>query len=100
MHDDVAGRLDCGSTDRVQRVLGWIAHCLSHFSMAVPSLCVLSLGLVLIVIGTGLLKAMWAGIVGRLYRRMMSDGTPGVIFYMGSHGAFVARSCADISASV
>ena len=38
-----------------------------HFSMAVPSLTTFYLGLVLIVIGTGLLKGNVSVIVGRLY---------------------------------
>jgi proton-dependent oligopeptide transporter, POT family len=63
-----------------------------HFSMAVPSLTTFYLGLVLIVIGTGLLKGNVSVIVGRLYGQHDSRRDAGYsIFYMGINtGAFVA----------
>jgi POT family proton-dependent oligopeptide transporter len=63
-----------------------------HFSMAVPSLTTFYLGLVLIVIGTGLLKGNVSVIVGRLYGEHDSRRDAGYsIFYMGINtGAFVA----------
>jgi len=63
-----------------------------HFSMAVPSLTTFYLGLVLIVIGTGLLKGNVSVIVGRLYGKDDGRRDAGYsIFYMGINtGAFVA----------
>ena len=63
-----------------------------HFSMAVPSLTTFYLGLVLIVIGTGLLKGNVSVIVGRLYGPDDGRRDAGYsIFYMGINtGAFVA----------
>ena len=63
-----------------------------HFSMAVPTLTTFYLGLVLIVIGTGLLKGNVSVIVGRLYRHDDVRRDAGFsIFYMGINtGAFVA----------
>ena len=46
---------------------GGILIACGHFSMAVPSLTTFYLGLLLIVIGTGLLKGNVSVIVGRLY---------------------------------
>src|SRR6266436_5063720 len=46
---------------------GGILIASGHFSMAVPSLTTFYLGLLLIVIGTGLLKGNISVIVGRLY---------------------------------
>ena len=48
-------------------LVGGILIASGHFSMAVPSLATFYLGLVLIVIGTGLLKGNVSVIVGRLY---------------------------------
>lgn len=63
-----------------------------HFSMAVPTLAMFYLGLVLIVIGTGLLKGNVSIIVGRLYAQDDQRRDAGFsIFYMGINlGAFVA----------
>ena len=63
-----------------------------HFSMAVPTITTFYLGLVLIVIGTGLLKGNVSVIVGRLYRHDDARRDAGFsIFYMGINtGAFVA----------
>jgi POT family proton-dependent oligopeptide transporter len=71
---------------------GGILIASGHFSMALPSLTTFYLGLVLIVVGTGLLKGNVSVIVGRLYSA--SDGRRDAgysIFYMGINtGAFVA----------
>jgi POT family proton-dependent oligopeptide transporter len=63
-----------------------------HFSMAVPSLATFYLGLVLIVVGTGLLKGNVSVIVGRLYSEKDERRDAGYsIFYMGINlGAFIA----------
>ena len=63
-----------------------------HFSMAIPSLATFYLGLVLIVIGTGLLKGNVSVIVGRLYAQDDPRRDAGFsIFYMGINtGAFLA----------
>ena len=63
-----------------------------HFSMAVPSLVTFYLGLVLIVIGTGLLKGNVSVIVGQLYTADDHRRDAGFsIFYMGINlGAFLA----------
>jgi POT family proton-dependent oligopeptide transporter len=65
---------------------------LGHFSMAVPSLSTFYLGLLLIVIGTGLLKGNVSVIVGRLYGVDDERRDAGYsIFYMGINvGAFLA----------
>src|SRR3954465_15040254 len=71
---------------------GGILIAIGHFCMAFPGLSTFYLGLVLIVIGTGLLKGNVSVIVGRLYGK--DDGRRDAgnsIFYMGSNpGAFVA----------
>jgi len=63
-----------------------------HFSMAIPHLSTFYLGLVLIVIGTGLLKPNISAIVGELYPEGGARRDAGFsIFYMGINlGAFVA----------
>jgi POT family proton-dependent oligopeptide transporter len=63
-----------------------------HFSMAIPSLTSFYVGLVLIVIGTGLLKGNVSVIVGRLYGPADERRDAGYsIFYMGINtGAFIA----------
>jgi POT family proton-dependent oligopeptide transporter len=63
-----------------------------HFSMAVPSLSMFYLGLLLIVLGTGLLKGNVSVIVGRLYGPADVRRDAGYsIFYMGINlGAFIA----------
>ena len=71
---------------------GGILIASGHFSMAVPSLSTFYLGLLLIVIGTGLLKGNVSVIVGRLYGANDARRDAGYsIFYMGINtGAFVA----------
>src|ERR671919_1707365 len=71
---------------------GGILIASGHFSMAIPTLSSFYLGLVLIVVGTGLLKGNVSVIVGRLYSAEDSRRDAGYsIFYMGINtGAFVA----------
>ena len=71
---------------------GGILIASGHFSMAVPSLATFYLGLLLIVIGTGLLKGNVSVIVGRLYSADDTRRDSGYsIFYMGINtGAFIA----------
>jgi POT family proton-dependent oligopeptide transporter len=71
---------------------GGILIASGHFSMAVPSLTTFYLGLLLIVIGTGLLKGNVSVIVGRLYSANDGRRDAGYsIFYMGINtGAFLA----------
>jgi POT family proton-dependent oligopeptide transporter len=73
-------------------LVGGVLIASGHFSMAVPSLTTFYLGLVLIVIGTGLLKGNVSVIVGRLYGTHDVRRDAGYsIFYMGINtGAFVA----------
>jgi proton-dependent oligopeptide transporter, POT family len=63
-----------------------------HFSMAVPALSTFYLGLVLIVLGTGLLKGNIAVLVGKLYAPTDNRRDAGFsIYYMGINlGAFLA----------
>jgi len=71
---------------------GGVLIAAGHFSMAVPSLAMFYLGLLLIVIGTGLLKGNVSVIVGRLYSPEDGRRDAGYsIFYMGINtGAFIA----------
>jgi proton-dependent oligopeptide transporter, POT family len=71
---------------------GGILIACGHFSMAIPSLTTFYLGLVLIVIGTGLLKGNVSVIVGRLYSADDIRRDAGYsIYYMGINtGAFIA----------
>jgi POT family proton-dependent oligopeptide transporter len=71
---------------------GGIVIASGHFSMAVPSLATFYLGLVLIVIGTGLLKGNISVIVGQLYSPQDNRRDAGFsIYYMGINlGAFIA----------
>jgi POT family proton-dependent oligopeptide transporter len=71
---------------------GGILIAAGHFSMAVPTLAMFYLGLVLIVIGTGLLKGNVSVIVGRLYTPDDTRRDAGFsIFYMGINlGAFIS----------
>ena len=73
-------------------LIGGILIACGHFSMAVPVLSMFYLGLVLIVVGTGLLKGNVSVIVGRLYGTNDGRRDAGYsIFYMGINtGAFVA----------
>ena len=70
---------------------GGIVIALGHFSLAVPSDEMFFLGLVLVVIGTGLLKPNVSTIVGELYPDGGSRRDAGFsIFYMGINvGAFI-----------
>jgi proton-dependent oligopeptide transporter, POT family len=72
--------------------VGGIIIASGHFSMAVPGLPFFFTGLVLIVIGTGLLKPNVSTIVGTLYSRDDNRRDAGFsIFYMGINlGAFIA----------
>jgi POT family proton-dependent oligopeptide transporter len=71
---------------------GGILIASGHFSMAVPSISTFYLGLVLIVIGTGLLKGNIAVLVGQLYAPNDNRRDAGFsIYYMGINlGAFLA----------
>ena len=71
---------------------GGILIASGHFSMAVPSIVTFYLGLLLIVIGTGLLKGNVSVIVGQLYTPEDKRRDAGFsIFYMGINlGAFIA----------
>jgi POT family proton-dependent oligopeptide transporter len=71
---------------------GGVVIALGHFSMAFPSLSTFYLGLVLIVIGTGLLKGNISVLVGQLYREGDKRRDAGFsIYYMGINlGAFLA----------
>jgi POT family proton-dependent oligopeptide transporter len=73
-------------------LFGGILIAAGHFSMAVPSVASFYLGLLLIVIGTGLLKGNVSVIVGRLYAPDDARRDAGYsIFYMGINlGAFIA----------
>jgi proton-dependent oligopeptide transporter, POT family len=73
-------------------LLGGCIIALGHFSMAIESLATFYLGLVLIVIGTGLLKPNVSTMVGELYPEGGARRDAGFsIFYMGINlGAFVA----------
>lgn len=71
--------------------LGGVIIALGHFSMAVPVTAGFFTGLILIVIGTGLLKPNVSAIVGDLYPEGGARRDAGFsIFYMGINiGAFV-----------
>ena len=73
-------------------LIGAIIIALGHFSMAMPSVSTFYLGLVLIVIGTGLLKPNISTMVGELYPEGGARRDAGFsVFYMGINlGAFVA----------
>jgi POT family proton-dependent oligopeptide transporter len=73
-------------------LLGGIIIALGHFAMAFPSVNTFFLGLVLIVIGTGLLKPNVSSLVGTLYNRKDQRRDAGFsLFYMGINlGAFIA----------
>jgi POT family proton-dependent oligopeptide transporter len=70
---------------------GGIGIALGHFSLAVPTTAFFYLGLVLIVLGTGLLKPNISVIVGQLYGPQDGRRDAGFsIFYMGINlGAFL-----------
>jgi POT family proton-dependent oligopeptide transporter len=71
---------------------GGITIAAGHFSMAFPSLTTFYLGLVLIVLGTGLLKGNISVLVGQLYAEGDNRRDAGFsIYYMGINtGAFLA----------
>ena len=73
-------------------LVGGIIIACGHFSMAFPDLPFFFAGLVLIVIGTGLLKPNVSTIVGTLYRKDDARRDAGFsLFYMGINlGAFFA----------
>ncbi len=71
-------------------LFGGVLIALGHYSMAVPMVPTFYLGLVLIVLGTGLLKPNVSAIVGDLYKDKGARRDAGFsIFYMGINiGAF------------
>ncbi len=71
---------------------GGILITMGHFSMAIPTTSTFFIGLVLIVLGTGLLKPNISAIVGDLYPEGGARRDAGFsIFYMGINlGAFIA----------
>lgn len=71
---------------------GGVIIAAGHFSMAAPFQSTFYLGLVLIVLGTGLLKPNISSVVGQLYRTEDERRDAGFsIFYMGINiGAFAA----------
>src|SRR2546423_4987105 len=73
-------------------LIGGIVIACGHFSMAVPGLPFFFGGLLLIIIGTGLLKPNVSTMVGPLYRRDDARRDAGFsLFYMGINtGAFFA----------
>ena len=73
-------------------LVGGVLIALGHYSMALNVRPLFFAGLVLIVLGTGLLKANIASIVGQLYEQGDTRRDAGFsIFYMGINlGAFVA----------
>lgn len=77
---------------RMTVLIGGIIIAAGHFSMAVPSETTFYLGLLLIVLGTGLLKPNISAMVGQLYAPGDLRRDAGFsIFYMGINaGAFMA----------
>jgi POT family proton-dependent oligopeptide transporter len=73
-------------------LVGGIIIALGHYSMALPMMWSFYLGLILIVLGTGLLKPNVSAIVGSLYSPTDQRRDAGFsIFYMGINlGAFLA----------
>lgn len=73
-------------------LIGGIIIALGHYSLAIPSTYTFFMGLVLIVLGTGLLKPNVSTIVGELYSAEDQRRDAGFsIFYMGINiGAFLA----------
>jgi len=69
---------------------GGVLIALGHYSLAIPSITTFYLGLLLIVLGTGLLKPNISAIVGDLYAEKGARRDAGFsIFYMGINvGAF------------
>ncbi len=77
---------------RLAVLIGGIIIALGHFTMAVPSLATFYMGLVFIVLGTGLLKPNVSVMVGGLYSQDDPRRDSGFsVFYMGINlGAFTA----------
>ena len=73
-------------------LIGGIIIACGHFSLAIPSLWGFGVGLVLVALGSGLLKPNISAMVGALYKPDDSRRDAGFsIFYMGVNlGAFVA----------
>ncbi|HEV7920688.1 MAG TPA: peptide MFS transporter [Thermoanaerobaculia bacterium] len=73
-------------------LIGGIIIALGHFTMAIPTQPAFFTGLVLIVLGTGLLKPNVSSLVGTLYEKGDHRRDAGFsIFYMGINlGAFIA----------
>lgn len=71
---------------------GGILIALGHFSMALPTTVSFFLGMILIVLGTGLLKPNVSAVVGELYSADDQRRDAGFsVFYMGINlGAFIA----------
>ncbi len=72
--------------------VGGVIIALGHFTMAMPTIWTFYAGLILIVLGTGLLKPNVSAIVGSLYSETDQRRDAGFsIFYMGINlGAFLA----------
>ncbi|MCU1347667.1 MAG: Di-/tripeptide transporter, partial [Acidobacteria bacterium] len=72
--------------------IGGVIIAAGHFCMAFPSVQMFFLGLILIVIGTGLLKPNVSSLVGTLYSKDDNRRDAGFsLFYMGINlGAFIA----------
>ena len=72
--------------------IGGVTIMLGHFSLAVPTMTFFYLGLILVAVGTGLLKSNISAMVGDLYDAQDTRRDAGFsIFYMGINiGAFVA----------
>jgi POT family proton-dependent oligopeptide transporter len=77
---------------RLAVLIGGIVIACGHFSMAVPSTATFYLGLILITLGTGLLKPNMSAMVGQLYSPGDTRRDAGFsIYYMGINlGAFIA----------
>ncbi|HSZ54370.1 MAG TPA: peptide MFS transporter [Tepidisphaeraceae bacterium] len=77
---------------RLAVLIGGIVIACGHFSLAVPSMATFYLGLILITLGTGLLKPNMSAMVGQLYAAGDARRDAGFsIYYMGINlGAFIA----------
>jgi proton-dependent oligopeptide transporter, POT family len=73
-------------------LIGGVVIACGHFSMAIPTMPTFYLGLILIVLGTGLLKPNISTMVGQLYPEKGARRDAGFsIFYMGINiGALIA----------
>lgn len=71
--------------------IGGLVIAAGHFTLAIPSISTFFIGLVLVVVGTGLLKPNVSAIVGQLYPEGGARRDAGfTIFYMGINmGAFL-----------